>query len=178
MARSLVRDAATADDLVQDAVVVALQKERQLSGAGTAWAWTTLRNLSRNEARGRAARRHREEAAARPEAHGNAREGAVRAELTRNVSDAVLALDEPYRTAILLRYFEGLPPRAIAERTGATVEAVKKQLTRGQKELQRQLESKYGDRGAWAVALLPLTGPKVLGAAKALGSWGALLRIV
>ena len=77
---------------------------------------------------------------------------------------------------VLLRYFEDLPPRRIASRTGATVEAVKKQLVRGREKLKRRLEEKYGDRGAWAAALLPLTGPKVLGTAKALGVTGFTIR--
>ncbi|MEM8709487.1 MAG: sigma-70 family RNA polymerase sigma factor [Planctomycetota bacterium] len=182
MARSLVRDAAAADDLVQDAVVVALRNRRSRAGvevdSAEAYARATLRNLSRNSARGQRHRTWRESEAARPEAQPSALEGAERAELCRNVSGAVLDLDEPYRTVVLMRFFEDLAPRKIAARTGAPVETVKKQLARGQRELQRRLESRYGDRGAWAVALLPLTGPGVLGAAKALGGSGFVFRVL
>jgi hypothetical protein len=43
----------------------------------------------------------------------------------------LLALDEPYQTAIFLRYFEDLPPRAICRRTGANLATVKSRLQRG-----------------------------------------------
>ncbi|MEM1453210.1 MAG: sigma factor-like helix-turn-helix DNA-binding protein, partial [Planctomycetota bacterium] len=89
-----------------------------------------------------------------------------------------LDLDEPYRTVVLLRFFEELPPRAIAKRTGRPVETVRKQTQRGLERLREALQARYGDRGAWAVALLPLAGPGVVragaGAAAIAGGGGSL----
>lgn len=43
---------------------------------------------------------------------------ASREELRRRVGEAILALDEPYRATIWLRFREQLPPRAVARRMG------------------------------------------------------------
>ncbi|QDV04744.1 ECF RNA polymerase sigma factor SigR [Planctomycetes bacterium Poly30] len=177
MARVLVQDASDADDLVQSAVVAALRNEQPLGGSPMAWMRVVLRNLQRNEARGRRSRAQREAESARSEVVQSAGEGAESAELARDVAEAVLALREPYRTVITLRHFEDLPPREIALRTGTNVEAVRKQITRGQTELQHRLEARYGDRGAWAVALLPLTGRDGVGLGlSAMGAGGFLVR--
>src|SRR5436190_9819438 len=70
-----------------------------------------------------------------------------------------LALDEPYRTAVLLRFFEDLPPRAIAKRLGIPVATVHTRLQRGCDRLRQQLDAKFGERGAWCAAVLPLSAP-------------------
>ena len=49
----------------------------------------------------------------------------ARLELQRNVVEAVLALDEPYRGVIVHRYFDGLSIKAIARRLGVPVETVR-----------------------------------------------------
>ena len=183
IARHLVRDAADADDLVQDALVAALEGARSHGGAsargveGSGWRWAVLRNLARNRARGRAARQHREGEYAVPEGVDDASEGAAAAERGRDLSRAVLALKEPYRTVILMRYFEDATAREIAARTDTKVDTVQRQLTRGKAELRRQLESQYGDRGSWAVALLPLTGTGVLKASALAAGWDSAARI-
>jgi DNA-directed RNA polymerase specialized sigma24 family protein len=44
------------------------------------------------------------------------------------IGAAVLALRDPYRSAILLRFCEDVAPSAIAERLGIPVETVKTRL--------------------------------------------------
>src|SRR5688500_611253 len=67
-----------------------------------------------------AARRHgRERAAARGEAVPAADELLQRDQLRRRVADAVLALDEPYRTTVWLRWFEDLSAADVAQRMQA-----------------------------------------------------------
>ncbi len=79
--------------------------------------------------------------------------------------DATLALAEPGRSTILLRFFEGLPPREIAARQRVPVETVRSRVRRALAEIRKTLDRRAGDRSAWAVALLPLAGPALPGAA-------------
>jgi RNA polymerase sigma-70 factor (ECF subfamily) len=162
LARSLVRDAAAADDLVQEALLAAWKRPAQATGDGRSLVSRMLGNLARDRARGEQRRARRERDVARGEATSDVAHAVVAAERQRALVDAVLALEEPYRGAVLLRWFEELPPRVVARRTGCSVEAVKKQLQRGLEQLRARLEQRFGKDGAWAVALLPLTGEGVL----------------
>ena len=65
----------------------------------------------------------------------------AREEVRRKVVDAVLDLDEPYRTVVLLRYYEDLPPREIAKRTGVGDETVRGRIKRAIAELRRDCPS-------------------------------------
>jgi hypothetical protein len=81
----------------------------------------------------------------------------AREESRARVVEALRALEEPYRSTLLLRYFEDLPPRAIARREGVPVETVRTRIKRGLECLRARLDREYGgDRGAWGAALLPL----------------------
>ena len=57
----------------------------------------------------------------------------ARLETQRRVVDAVMALDEPYRTVVVYRYFDDLPPKEIAARLGVPVGTVKTRLKRALK---------------------------------------------
>ena len=73
--------------------------------------------------------------------------------------DAVEALAEPYRAVVLLRYFEGLRPDAIAVRLGAPEATVRTQLRRAIEKLRERLDREHGgDRGAWTASLAGLVG--------------------
>lgn len=69
--------------------------------------------------------------------------------------EAVRELREPYRTAILLRFWEGLSPEQIARRTGVTTRAVHSRLYRGLALLRERLATR--DR-RWMTALAALGG--------------------
>ena len=164
LARTLVRDAATADDLVQQAVLIALSGGASVSAPQSeGWIRTVLTNLLRDRRRSERSRALREGRAAREEGSVSSTHAVVsNAERHRDLVEAVLELPEPYRETVLLRHFEDLPPREIARRTGRPVETVKKHLTRGHAQLRARLEEHYGGQGQWAVALLPLAGDGVL----------------
>jgi hypothetical protein len=73
----------------------------------------------------------RERVAARPEALPATDDLVQRAELLRAVVDHVIALPEPYRSTILLRFFEERSSQEIAVRRGEPVETVRTRLKRG-----------------------------------------------
>jgi RNA polymerase sigma-70 factor (ECF subfamily) len=99
-----------------------------------------LRNFARQERRSSARREAREHDVARREELPSAREIVARAELQRRIAGAVMELDEPYRSAVLLRYFEDLPPREIAKRLGVPVATVRTRLARALEQLRERFD--------------------------------------
>ncbi|MEL6712379.1 MAG: RNA polymerase sigma factor, partial [Planctomycetota bacterium] len=172
LARGLVRDDAAADDLVQDAAVAALRDKAARPLDVRAWLGSILRNRARDAGRSRDAREAREAASARPESGEDTSELEQRAAIGAELSQRVLGLDEPLRSTLLMRYWDDLPPRVIAKRTGVPVATVKSRLARGLERLRRDLDaSRGGDRKAWLVVVLPLAGKAPLVAAGSAVGW-------
>ena len=170
MAMGLVSDEDRADDIVQDTLLAAVEGPRppRLSGG---WLARVVRNLSYKSHRSEHRRRRRETRGARPEVVGTTPADLVeRAEMQGRIAAAVVALAEPYRTTVLLRFFEDLPPREIARRQRVPVATVGTRLTRALAILRRSLDREYGERPAWRALLLPLAGG---GAALAAGEAAA-----
>src|SRR5262245_27784987 len=153
LARELVADRELAEDLVQETCVVALERAPREAQKLRSWLAEVLRNLLRQHARGQGRRRARETEAARAEALEPADALVERVLLQRELVNAVLALEEPYRSTVLLRFFEELPPREIARRTGAPLATVQSRLTRALARLRERLD---GEQPAWAALFLPL----------------------
>jgi hypothetical protein len=115
-----------------------------------------LGNAVRKRARTEGRRRARERAAPPPDAVPDAQALGERVEAQRLVADAVLALDEPYRSTVLLCYFEGLAPSEIARRQGLPAGTVRWRLCEALARLRARLEAAYGERRRWQLLLLPL----------------------
>lgn len=154
----LVRDAAAADDLVQEAWLAALERPEAERRNPRAWLGGVIRNLARERVRGESRRRRREDVhAEQRESLPSPVELASRLELQRALADAVTALDEPYRSTVLLRFYEGLPAAEIARRSDVPAGTVRWRLKRGLDQLRDVLDQTHdGDRRAWVLALLPL----------------------
>ncbi len=162
VARSMALDAATADDLEQETWLEALRapprNDRNLRG----WLGTVLRNRARKRGRSGVRRSHHETAAALSLADETApatAEVVADADAHRRVVEAVLALDEPYRTTLLLRFYEGLPPREIADRMGVPGETVRTRVRRAVERLRESLGgSDPSGLHLWMGAIAPLLG--------------------
>src|SRR5262245_2004586 len=77
--------------------------------------------------------------------------------MLRRVVSSVLALEEPYRDVVLLRFFEDLPPREVARRLGVPTETVRTRTRRALDRLRERLDAEHGgDRAAWSAALAPV----------------------
>ncbi len=173
MARTLVRDAAGAEDLVQESWLAALRRPPKHDANLRAWLGRVVRRQALQKGRTESRRRAREEAAARPEA--TMEDLAQRASVQRDVVQHVLALDEPYRSAVLLRFFEDRKPPEIAERLGIPLKTVHSRLGRAFDKLRERLDAEYGNSQAWAALLLPFATQSVgTGAASAALSSPAL----
>ena len=153
IAKSVVGDSDLAEDIVQSAWVEALRRGPAKLGLGWIRRLVHSRSIDALRGKGRAP-----SMGASPNAlelpHDEDTLGS-KIEVQREVLDAVDALDEPYRTAIYLRYFEDLGPRSIAKQLGVPEKTIKTRLTRAHRLLRERLSSSFQDKqGRWTPALL------------------------
>lgn len=158
LAKRLVGDGVLADDLAQDTCVTALERMPEGHVHLRAWLATILRNRVRQNRRGEHRRRERERRVGREEVLPSTHELVERVETHKRLAQAVLDLDEPYRSTVILRYLQELPPRQIAKRLGVPVKTVDTRLERGLAKLRSRLDRSHdGNRRAWILALHALT---------------------
>src|SRR5688500_7121289 len=98
LARGLLADEPSSDDLVQSTWVAALERDGEPLRTPRGWLARVASNLAIQRRREASRRAERERAAARPESLPAASEGLEREETLRSVTEAVLALAEPYRS--------------------------------------------------------------------------------
>ena len=159
LARSLVVDEQHAEDVVQEVYLAALRRPPPASAGLRAWLSGVTRNLALRRRRGEGRLRRRETQAARRESRDATVDVAARVEAQRLIADAVAALDEPGRSAIVWRYFDGLPPREIAKRQGVSVRTIESRLRRARETLRARLDDSFGGtRETWCALLLPIVG--------------------
>ena len=112
---SLVRDGHAAEDLVQETWLAALRARPAEDRPLRPWLGNVLRNFARQRARReRIVAWNEEEPCEEPLPSAAAL--AERAELSARLVRAVLGLAEPYRSTVLLRFYEGLSSSEIARR--------------------------------------------------------------
>src|SRR5215831_239162 len=160
LARVLIDQDDVAEDLVQDTWLVALRSHPDDDRPLGPWLGGVLRNLIYKRRRAEARRKHRERTAARqPVSLPTAEVLIDRAETQRLLVNLVMDLAEPYRSTLLLRYYEGLSAAEIARRQGIPAGTVRSRLKHGLDRLREHLDGRFdGDRRRWCVALAPLAG--------------------
>ena len=143
LARAALRGDAECEDLEQDVWVAAIEGAPARQEDQRGWLAAVVRNHAVDLFRRRSRRAARERCAARPEAVAGPEDVVARAEVGRRLVAAALALEEPSRTAILLRFFDDLPPREVAARLGVPVETVRTRTKRGLERLRARLEHEW-----------------------------------
>jgi RNA polymerase sigma-70 factor (ECF subfamily) len=159
LARHIVFDEHLAADVEQQTWLAALEHAPRDANAARKWLKSLVRNFAIKAWLAEARRSKREDAASGMRAPVPTPDEILEHESARKrVVDALVALDEPYRSALTLRFFEGLEPREIAERLDLPVETVRTHVKRGlerlRARLQRNSSSRDGSKGAWSVALV------------------------
>jgi RNA polymerase sigma-70 factor (ECF subfamily) len=155
-AASLVGDGA-ADDLTQETWIAALRSPPAPERPIRPWLQAVARNLARMRWRSTASRDRREAASDPPEPSLSPEDVVARAETQQRLVQLVLAMAEPYRSTLLLRFFEGLEPSEIARRLDVPAGTVRWRLKEALARLRTQLDAAHaGDRRAWLGALAPL----------------------
>ncbi|MEM7518209.1 MAG: RNA polymerase sigma factor, partial [Planctomycetota bacterium] len=154
----LTREEQSADDLVQETMITALERPPRHRENLGGWLHTVARNLALRGHRTKRRRERRETEAAQPESFKAL--DPAREEIMERVTRAVEELNEPYRTVIQMRFFDEMPPREIAAALTRPVKTVKSQLHRGLARLRIVLEKEFGDdEEIWAASLLALILP-------------------
>ena len=173
LARSLVKwGDPGVEDVVQETWLRAMEHPPRAGENLRAWLSAVVRNVVRQARRSEARRARRERSRVQGDEAPDTAEVVERADAHRMLVNHLMDLDEPYRTAILLRFFENLPPRRVAKQVGCPVETVRAWLRRGLEKLRWRLDRAHGGDGkAWLLALVPLLKP----AQVAVASTGGLL---
>ena len=172
LALHLVGDESIADDVAQETWLAAHERAPAAPPLARMRGWlrTVAVNFARRRRRDERVHRFHELAAA--EANRDTRtasgpgEEVARMRMQRRLADAILELPEHYRTAVILRYLDGLDYARIARRQEISEAAARQRVSRGLRSLRGALDREYGgSRDAWCLALLPLVRPSRLGLA-------------
>ncbi|HEY5936451.1 MAG TPA: sigma-70 family RNA polymerase sigma factor, partial [Kofleriaceae bacterium] len=160
LSRALLGDA---DDVAHDTWIVAATRPPQDDRPLRPWLHRVARNVTRMGARAASRRQARERAVAELAAPVATPEELVhRVELQRLVAGEVLALAEPYRSTVLLHYFEELSCTEIARRLEIPDGTVRRRLKVALDELRGRLAERdpRSQRGlAWLGVLAGIRAP-------------------
>ncbi|MGE0547840.1 MAG: sigma-70 family RNA polymerase sigma factor [Kofleriaceae bacterium] len=154
LAYALVKDSDVADDVSHDAWLAAhdaIPDDRPLRP----WLSRVVLNVVRMRSRSHGRRVARETTLPEPSLMPSPEQLVDRLALQRALADEVLALAEPYRSTVLLHYFEGLSTTEIAERLAIPAGTVRRRLKVALDELRARF-AKRDRRGL--LALAPLIG--------------------
>jgi RNA polymerase sigma-70 factor (ECF subfamily) len=160
-ARSIVKDEAEAEDVMQQAYINAFVHLKQFESRAQFSTWLT--RITIYEALSRRRKQRPEEplsihdddiddanAAPMRAAELSPERQAYAGELGRLIEDAADALPETYRTVFMLRDVEGLSTSETAEGLGVGEEAVKTRLHRARAMMRRSLSDRLGETASRA----------------------------
>ncbi|HET7434632.1 MAG TPA: RNA polymerase sigma factor [Thermoanaerobaculia bacterium] len=157
--RSIVRDDAEAEDVMQQAYMNAFVHLKQFEVRSRFSTWLTriaineaLARVRRREMRAEVSEESMQEIAA---THANPEEQATAAELRGVVEREIATLPEAYRTVLMLREVEGLSTSEAADCLDTTEDVIKTRLHRARNMLREKLYERVGFH-----ALFPFMGTR------------------
>ncbi len=156
LAREMVSGNSDAEDVSQETWVATLRRASWYK-LPRAWMAKVLTNSVRKRYRESCRRERRERLVSRPECDPSFPQDAMeRAELRRQLAQAVMELKEPYRSSIVLRFFEDMKLQQIADVQGVSVNTVKTRVCRGLGLMRMDLDRVREGSRAWSIVLFPL----------------------
>lgn len=166
LAQSLL--AGEADEVVQQTYLRALRHSGEDIEQPRSWLATVVRNVASNLQRDEKRRVQRERDARATSLAPSSDELMDREEQRQRLVAAIDALPDQLRTVLLLRFYEGLAPRHIAQKTGLSNDVVRNRIRRALQLLRERLDHEHGgDRRAWMLALVPIACPTAAQTARA-----------
>lgn len=155
LARAIVGEA-HADDVVQDAWAAALSRRGPAPEHWGRWMHRVTHNLAwkwriRRE---RGAAREREVGEDQVRESPSTQDVVAEIEARHDLERAILGLDEPYRSVLLWRFYEGLSIEDVSRRAGTVPSTTRTHLQRGLDRLRARMNSERGPE--WRFALVPL----------------------
>ena len=168
LARSLVADATAAEDVEQETWRRALESPPKHAGNLRAWLATVVRSVAaqRGRSEGRATARHeRFRRAADHESGAGPRQAppqtpgeiAERMETFQALAEGIGKLQEPYASAIYLRFVEELSVAEVAKRQSVPVPTAATRIRRGLELLREQMRGRFGE--SWKARCLVFAPP-------------------
>ncbi|MFT3697481.1 MAG: sigma-70 family RNA polymerase sigma factor [Kofleriaceae bacterium] len=151
LARALVRD--DADDLIQDTAIAAIEHPPELDRPVRPWLARVLRNRWKMDRRAASRRMARELAVVDDREVEVAGDAIDRARAVEKLSAALVALEEPFRTAIVRRYFDGVSAADIARALDVPAGTVRWRIKTGLERLRAALDD---EAPAWRRVLVPV----------------------
>lgn len=156
LARSIIRNDAEAEDIVQETYVTAFAHLSSFRGEATLATW--LSRIAINEALGRLRRKRRAAAVLAEDAAGDARiipfplghsgddpeRTMAQRQILRLVEQATDTLPDVYRTVFVARVIEGLSVEETADLLAIKPQTVKTRLHRARALVRRQLDAQIG----------------------------------
>lgn len=135
-------DAASAQEVVQEAFVRATRQIRTLKDPDKIGAWLTgiARHAALDSLRKRTVRKETPLDGIDPPGNHNPALEAERSELAERLRTVVAALPDDQRDIFAMKYVAGMPYAAIARALGITADAVGQKLWRIRQRLQRELQ--------------------------------------
>jgi RNA polymerase sigma-70 factor (ECF subfamily) len=153
LARHLVRDSDFAADLTQEVWLAAHRSPPDRARPVRPWLKEVLRNAVRMRLRRDGRQTRSEETAPLPEPFPSPAAVQEQLELQRELVEAVMTLDEPLRTVILLRFFEEKSSSEIARALQVPAGTVRWRLKMAVDRLRGELDRRCpGGRRQWALA--------------------------
>lgn len=154
IALELLGDADAAEDVLQETWIRTHRAQPDTERPLRAWMRHVARGIAQTFRRERVRRAQREAHYLAGSRGGDPGPDAALA--LREVTDAVLTLEEPYRSTVLQRYFEGRTPTEIAAQEGIPVATVSSRLTRAHAQLRAKLERRLGGSRGYVASLVML----------------------
>ncbi len=139
LAGQLCADASAAADLEQETWLAVLRNPPAELSTARGWLHRVASRLAQRRLQSERRRHDRERDVSRSEATGSTAQAVATAENIKALVEATLALEEPFRETVLLRFFENLEPREIAEQMGVPASTVRSRLTRAMAKLRAAL---------------------------------------
>lgn len=144
LARRLVFDDARADDLEQETWLAALGNAPREMTSPRGWLARIASRRAVHDWRAASRRDAREAEVARPGSVASSEVVVEREETRTQVVRAVLALDEPYRSALVAQFLEERSPRDAAKVRNVPVETQRTQVKRGIEILRERMKRSHG----------------------------------
>ncbi len=158
IARTLL-SSSDADDAVQETWLRAAKRPPRDADAARPWLSRVVTNITRSMRRREGTRQRAELRSLAQEPVPGPDSILEREALRREIVLAVLALDAPYRDAIVLRYFEGLDPNECARRLSIPLNTFLSRVHRARSTLRERFTDADGNSRFSVVAMSALASP-------------------
>jgi len=157
LAQGLTQNSDDADDLAQDTWIAAQHRRPEARESLRPWFNRVARNSLRMRSRSAERRRAREQVSLTLQDEVPTPEALVaKAELQTLLVGLVLRLKEPYRSTVLLHFFEGIPLAEIARSQEIAASTARWRLKTALDQLKTELDKEAGGRQSWLLMLTPL----------------------